>query len=281
MNTLLITGASGFIGSSCQDYLAHQYHILAPTSSELDVRNARAVQRYFAHHDIDYIIHCATVGGVRGVVDSPSTLDENLAMVENLLTYKKSSTYMITFGSGAMYGRHRSLHKVTEEEIGYILPHDLYGLSKVRIAQRIAERDDVLCFIIFACYGYGEKASRFPSYALLQNIQKQPITIERNVVFDYLFVEDMQRLIAQSLKTPPHISLINMTPTISISLPALAEIANNVGEWTSEICLNNPIVQNEYTGDNTRLLTCFPSFTFTDYTIGMTKLYHHLLTTMK
>ena len=157
------------------------------------------------------------------------------------------------------------------------LPHDLYGLSKVHIAQRIAERDDAVCFIIFACYGYGEKESRFPTYALLQNIRGQAITIEKNVIFDYLFVEDMQELIAQSLRKPPNASLINMTPTLSISLPLLAELVNEIGENSSEIRILNPALQNEYTGDNSVLCSQFPAFRFTEYTTGIRKLYHHLL----
>ena len=282
MKTILITGSGGFIGANCKSYLEKDYHILAPRSYELDLRNPHAVYTYFSSHQIDYIIHCATVGGVRGYPDIPSTVNDNLSMVDNLLMYKNSHTPLITFGSGAMYGRHRPLHKVTEDEVGVILPQDLYGLSKVHIAQRIIERDDAVCFIIFACYGYREKESRFPTYALTQNINMKPIIIERDVIFDYLFVEDMQTFIALTIKQFPSTPLINMTPTLSISLSQLAQIANQVAtQYESEIVIKNPILQNEYTGDNSKLREEFPSVTFTTYAEGMRKLYQYLLNIQK
>lgn len=276
MKTVLITGARGFIGSNCASYLCSQYRVLTPTHADLDIRNSDAVKAYFATHDIDYIIHCATVGGVRGVIDSPSTVDENLAMVDNILRHKNNNAYMITFGSGAMYGRHRPLCKVSEEEIGIILPEDLYGLSKVRIAERIRMRDDTCCLIIFACYGYGEKESRFPTYAIQQHIYDKAIHIQRNVIFDYLFVEDMQAIVARCMRTPPAVSLMNITPSQSISLLELAHCVNHVGGRNVDIHIEHPTLQNQYTGDNSILRTTFPDIALTDYTTGIAKFYTYL-----
>ncbi|UKI40809.1 MAG: hypothetical protein L6V95_11900 [Candidatus Melainabacteria bacterium] len=71
-----------------------------------------------------------------------------------------------------MYNKARHLKKVKENQIGKNIPNDLYGKSKMLIAQKIQNRLDVLCLNIFACYGYNEKPSRFPSYAINQNLKK-------------------------------------------------------------------------------------------------------------
>ena len=110
----------------------------------------------------------------------------------------------------------------------------------------------------------------------------KPIIIERDVIFDYLFVEDMQTFIALTIKQFPSTPLINMTPTLSISLSQLAQIANQVAtQYESEIVIKNPILQNEYTGDNSKLREEFPSVTFTTYAEGMRKLYQYLLNIQK
>ena len=102
--------------------------------------------------DIDYIIHCGTVGGARGVEDKDTTITENLLMVENLLKSKNPTTKIILFGSGAMYDKSHPIIKAKESDIGQIEPYDLYGKSKVMIAQRIKDRKDCVCLNIFGCF---------------------------------------------------------------------------------------------------------------------------------
>lgn len=86
---ILLTGSGGFIGRNLKEYLQDKYTLFCPRSYELDLTNEKAVAQYFTSHDIDFIIHCGTTGGARGVQDSPETLDHNIAMVNNLLKYKK------------------------------------------------------------------------------------------------------------------------------------------------------------------------------------------------
>ena len=47
-----------------------------------------AVEQYFAEQDIDFIIHCGSTGGARGIEDRDTTIEDNLAMVNNLLNEK-------------------------------------------------------------------------------------------------------------------------------------------------------------------------------------------------
>lgn len=272
---ILLTGSGGFIGKNLKNYLGDKYDLLTPRSFELNLINESAVKEYFENNDIDFIIHCGSTGGARGIEDRDTTIEDNLAMVDNLLKYKKSETRVILFGSGAMYDKSRNLHKVNEDEIGNVIPKDLYGKSKMLIAEKIKDRKDVVCLNIFACYGYGEKENRFPSYAINKVLAGENIEINQNVVFDYLFVEDMQRIVEYFIQKQPVSNIINITPTDSISLLEIAKIVNKFGEKEVEITINNPILNNEYTGDNSRLLREIPDFEFTTMAVGLKKLYEY------
>ena len=275
---ILLTGSGGFIGSNLQEHLKDRYNLLCPRSYELNLTDENAVAQYFNSHNIDFIIHCGTTGGARGVQDSPETLDDNIAMVNNLIKYKKDNVRVILFGSGAMYDKSRNLHKVKESEIGNFLPYDLYGQSKMKIAEIVNKRNDILCLNICACYGYNEKDSRFPSYAINQVIKGDEIVINQNVVFDYLFVEDMQRIVEHFIINKPLHKIMNITPSDSISLAEIADIVVNIsgGGHCSQVKIKNPVLNNEYTGDNSLLLNEIPDFKFTSMFEGLSKLYTYI-----
>ncbi|MBQ2645179.1 NAD-dependent epimerase/dehydratase family protein [bacterium] len=270
---ILLTGSGGFIGKNLKSYLQNKYELLTPRSYELDLTNANDVKNYFSKNNIDFIIHCGSTGGARGIADKDTTIEDNLAMVDNILKFKKSDSRVILFGSGAMYDKSRPLHKVKEEQIGEIIPSDLYGKSKMLISQKIKNREDVLCLNIFACYGYGEKENRFPSYAIDCVLNNNDIEINQNVIFDYLFVEDMEKIIEYFIENKPNDNIINITPTDSISLVEISEIVNSFTDKPSQIKIKNPIMNNEYTGDNTKLKNNFPKLKFTTMQEGLRKLY--------
>ena len=273
---ILLTGSGGFIGKNLKEYLKDKYTLLCPRSLELDLTDENAVKKYFLHNKIDFIIHCGSVGGARGIDDKDSTIDDNLSMVNNLIKYKNNGVRIILFGSGAMYDKSRNLHKVKESEIGQYIPHDLYGQSKMRIAQSIKKYSDILCLNIFACYGYGEKANRFPSYAINQVLNGEDVVINQNAVFDYLFVEDMQKIVEHFIKYEPENKIINISPTKSISLLEIAEIINNFSDKKVNIFVKNKVLCNEYTGDNSLLLSEIPDFQFTTMESGLKKLYLYM-----
>ena len=272
---ILLTGSGGFIGKNLKKYLQDRYELLTPRSFELDLINEQAVKDYFSENDIDFVIHCGSTGGARGIADRDSTVEDNLAMVDNILKYKNSDVRVILFSSGAMYDKSRPLHKVRENQTGEVVPKDLYGLSKMMIAQKIKDRKDVLCLNIFACYGYGEKENRFPSYAIDCVLKGVDIEINQNVIFDYLFVEDMEKIVEYFVENIPESNIINITPTESISLVEISEIVNGFSDKPSKITIKNPVMNNEYTGDNTVLLRNFPTLKFTSMKDGLKKLYDY------
>lgn len=278
---ILLTGSGGFIGKNLKSYLKDKYELLTPRSYELDLINTDAVAKYFKENDIDFVIHCGSVGGARGVQDRDTTIEDNLAMVDNILANKKTATRVILFGSGAMYDKSKNLHKVKESQIGEIIPNDLYGKSKLLIAEKIKNRKDVLMLNIFACYGYGEKESRFPSYAIYKAIQGEDILINQNVNFDYLFVEDMAKIVEHFIITEPKNNIINITPSKSSSLKEIAEIVQSYSQKNINIKILNEGMNFEYTGDNTLLLNNFENLKFTSLEVGLKSLFNYIVSSRK
>lgn len=272
---ILLTGSGGFIGKNLKSYMQDKFELLTPRSYELDLTNSDAVAEYFRTNDIDFVIHCGSIGGARGVQDKDSTIEDNLAMVDNILLNKKASAKVILFGSGAMYDKSRALHKVKESQIGEVVPNDLYGKSKLLISEKIKNRQDVLMLNIFACYGYGEKENRFPSDAINKVLQGEDIVINRNVIFDYLFVEDMERIVEYFILNNPKNNIINITPTNSASLLEIANIVRGFSSKKVDIKILNEELNNEYTGDNSLLLKNYPSLQFTSMECGLKKLYEY------
>lgn len=272
---ILLTGSGGFIGKNLKFYLQGKHQLLTPRSFELDLTNKEAVKEYFKTNDIDFIIHCGSIGGAREIVDKDTTIEDNLAMVDNILLNKKTETKIILFGSGAMYDKSRNLHKVKETEIGKFVPYDLYGKSKLLIYEKIKDRNDVLMLNIFACYGYDEKENRFPSYAINQIIKGENININQNVIFDYLFVEDLEQIVEYFINNMPQDNIINITPTQSSSLLEIANIVKNISKKDININVLNPKMNNEYTGDNSLLLKNYSKIKFTSLENGLKKLYEY------
>lgn len=272
IENILITGSGGFIGKNLKEFLSDKFNLLTPRSFELDLCNSQAVSDYFKNNKIDFVIHCASVGGVRGVTDSKNTLTDNVKMVENLICAKNPNTRIILFGSGAMYDKQRDLKKVKEIDLGKFVPKDLYGLSKLKISEIVKQKDDITCLNIFGCYGKYEKESRFPTYAITQNLEHKPIEINQNVIFDYLYIEDLYKIVYYFIEHSPKDRIINVTPIESISLLKIANIINEISDYKSKIIIKNDKMNYEYTGDNELLLKNI-DFEFTPYETGLKKLY--------
>ena len=96
--TLFVTGSKGFIGRNTVEYFKKYYKILAPDHSELDLLYQEDVNKFFKEHKIDYVIHCASVGGNRTKDDGPEVVEKNVRMFFNLAENKEYFKKMIHLG---------------------------------------------------------------------------------------------------------------------------------------------------------------------------------------
>ena len=274
-NTLIL-GSGGFVGQCLTEHLSRAHLVRAMGHRELDLLDTESVEDFFAHNSPDVVIHCAAVGGSRLTsYDAGRTdiVEQNLRMFFNLARCIKPHQRLICLGSGAEYDREHYLPKMSEGYFDTYVPADSYGFAKYAMAQYIALHENMLDLRIFGLYGAGEDYRfKFISNAIVKGLLGLPITIAQNVIFDYLQVNDFVRLVEKLLQVDWPYRHVNITPTESIDLVTIAEIANEVTGNKAGIHILNSGLNTEYTGKNSRLLEMAGSFEFTAYRQGMIEL---------
>ena len=105
MKKLLVTGASGFLGSRVAAYYKEKYHILAPTHKEMDITEEMSVLQYFKTHKPDVVIHCAAVSDVGTCEREPDySWNVNVVGTENIVkAAKEISAICICCSSDQVY----------------------------------------------------------------------------------------------------------------------------------------------------------------------------------
>jgi GDP-L-fucose synthase len=262
---VLITGGNGFIGRNLREYLSSikGYGVFAPSRSELDLLDADAVSRYIRANRIDAVFHAANTGGDRKHA-AREVLGRNLRMFFNVVRCRDSVERIIVCGSGAEYDKRIPLVQVKEEEFGVRIPADEYGFSKYIMSSYAQVAENVLSLRLFGVFGkYEDYESRFISNAIVKNLLHMPITIQQNVFFDYLYIDDCVRLIEQFMKRKPKHSTYNLSSGTRIDLVTLANKINEHSDFKSKIKVINPGLNNEYTASNSRLLEEVRGFHFT------------------
>ena len=71
MHTILITGASGFVGSRFVRRWGGAYRLLTPTHAELDITDADSVNSYFVNNRPDAVLHLAAISNTGYCEENP------------------------------------------------------------------------------------------------------------------------------------------------------------------------------------------------------------------
>lgn len=260
MKNILLTGSGGFIGKHLKDYFK-EYNLFTPRSFQLNLLNEKETAKYLKENNIEFIIHCASCG-VRITPDA--TLEDvakpNIQMFNNLAN---SGLPMITVGSGAEYDKSKPLVNIKEEDFGKSVPKDPYGYSKYLISKEIEKRENILNLRLFGIYGYGEDPSRVTSCIVNAKIKNEPVILNQNVRFHFIWIEDFCKIIKHFIEHPTKETFLNVAPTESIEIIDLAKLAG------VEVIVKNSGMNKEYTADNSKLINELKTFKFTDYKSGI------------
>jgi GDP-L-fucose synthase len=260
---VLITGASGFIGKNLAEAFAARYSIHAPTSHELDLLNEHRVRDCLAAGKFDVIVHSATTRSNRSLGAPPDMLDRNSRMFFNLARNQHLFGKMISFGSGAEYDRRNLPSRVSEDYFDTNVPADPYGFSKYICAKYAESHQKIFNLRLFGVFGkYEAWEVRFISNACARVVCGLPIVIRQNVVFDYLYVDDLAKITAWFIENTPANRVFNVCSGGGHEIRHLADIVAIVSGRNPEINVINPVLAPEYTADNSRLLREIPAFQF-------------------
>lgn len=272
---IFLTGGSGFIGRNLIESLGKNYTIFAPSHKELELLGVKAVRRYIRDNSIDIVIHAANKGGGRDTKDMKNVVEYNTRMFFNIVRNRHFVKKIIHLGSGAEYGKQRALVKVKEEDFDSYVPYDSYGFAKYVCSKYIEKVKNIVNLRLFGVYGkYENYHYKFISNAIVKNLFFLPIVINQNVHFDYLYIDDLVKIIEYFVNNETKYNIYNCTRGTTIDLISLANIVNEISDNPSEIIVLNKGLNKEYSGDNTRLLDELGGFEFINHKDAVKYLYN-------
>ena len=275
---VLIAASTGFIGRNLYEHLIKKQDIELHTldSKDFDFTDEKKVKQFLEKNWYDVILLCANYGiGRNRNNDENKVLEYNMRIV---LNFEKCSSYfgkLLYFGSGAEFDKRYDISMVNEQDIGKSIPTDRYGLYKY-IANKIIESSENMYNLrLFGIFGkYEDWKTKFISNACCKAVKGIPITIRKNVYFDYLWIDDFCRIVDYFIHSDCKYHSYNVVSGQPISLMEIAELVKRISGKSIPIYVCDEGFGNEYTASNQRLLSEINSFEFTGLDDSIEKLYH-------
>jgi GDP-L-fucose synthase len=126
---------------------------------------------------------------------------------------------------------------------------------------------------IFGAYGeYENYRFKFITNAIVKNLLKLPIVINKNVYFDYIYIDDLVKMIDWVIHNEIKEKIYNVTTGTKIDLISLANLVNETSDFKSEIRVLNDGLNNEYTSNNEKILNEIGNFEFTTHKNAILKM---------
>lgn len=271
---VLITGGSGFIGRNLVEHLTGSFSVVAPSRHELDLLDVDAVDRFFRSTRIDFVVHSATTPGHRNALPAPDLVERDMRMFAALVRNRKHFRKMVFISSGSVYGRSHYQPKMKEEFFGSHIPDDAAGFSKYCCARWSEHIEGIVELRPFGVFGkFEDYAIRFISNAICKVLLGLPITIKQNRKFDYVYINDLVRVIERCLREEVPCRSYNVTPECAVELKTLAQMVVQVSGRDVPILIKAPGMGPEYSGDNARLRETFPGIEMTPLDKSLAELY--------
>lgn len=263
---VLITGASGFIGRNLTEFFVDKYFLLTPTHKQLDLLDADKVEIFLKKNKVDVVIHTALTGGSRPEEYQENMFYDNLKMFFNIARRQMYFGKMIHIGSGAEYGKDRSIIMVDEVDFDKRVPSDHYGFYKYICAKYIEQSENICNLRVFGLYGkYEDWRFRFISNAICRNLKGLPIEISKDVYFDYVFINDYCKIVEHFIENDGKFKSYNIGSGKRMNLVKIASMINQLSPNHSKVKIAKKGFKNEYSCSNKRLIAQIPDFKFIEF----------------
>lgn len=280
MKKVLITGASGFVGKNVFEYMkkkSDEFLIFAPTSAELDCIDEISVKKYLSDKKVDIVLHFAVYGdGIDKTKDGRKSLEYNMRIFLNFQKCSDLYEKMIYTGSGAEFDKRYPIIDASEQDIGDSIPIDHYGLMKYMVNQLIERSSNIYNLRLFGIFGpYEYWPTKFISNICCKTIKGLPLSIYKNVYFDYLWIEDFCEMLYQFIKIDsPQYHSYNAVNGKKVDLLSICKMLNMISGKEMPIYVCNDGLANEYTASNKRILSeLSEDYRYTDMKEAIRKLY--------
>jgi dTDP-4-dehydrorhamnose reductase len=180
---ILVTGAKGQLGQ-CFQLLAQQQQTLDfyfATSAELDIRNSRAVTRFFQKNKIRWCINCAAYTAVdKAESDAENAHQVNVVGVRNLArACAKYGARLIHFSTDYVYHNHQNRPFVETDAVS---PKGVYARTKLSGERAALRAHPTGTMVIRTSWVYAAHGHNFVNTMLRLGAERP----ELRVVFDQI-----------------------------------------------------------------------------------------------
>lgn len=239
---ILVTGASGFIGSHMAKSLADDGHEVvgcirtgygfAGTESQVvDLLDYGAVQGLLSSVRPDAVVHCAGCANVGKSVEDPvGDYQGNVTATQNLLFSLNglgfASTRVLFLSSAGVYGNPAALPITEETDLAPLSPYALHkGMSE--FACRFMANNhgmDVRVARIFSAYGPGLRKQLFwDMFKKARTLGRLPMWGTGRETRDYIYIDDLVTALKLVLFDEGSVSTVfNVANGIEVSIAEAA-----------------------------------------------------------
>ena len=285
---ILITGASGFIGSSLIEYFSNEFklyclHRTRIINSSNTVIVADLSQPGFSQilpDDIDCVIHMAQSRFYRNFPEGASDMVKiNIDATAELLEWARicNIKHFIFTSTANVYSASDSLVSETSETC----PDSFYGSTKLSaeyLCRQYSEFFKVTVLRLFTVYG-PQRNTMLISNIINSIINGKKIHLAQNigVILTPIYLEDLL-LTIKSLVNPPvplcyTFEIFNICGSTTINLREIADkIASYTGCSVNSIFNSNEV--QSFCGSNLKIRSILPSLNFTKIDSGIRNTTH-------
>jgi len=254
-----MSGHRGMVGSAIERKLRKEGYnnIVTRTSQELDLRNQKAVCKFFEKEKPEYVILAAAkVGGIQANVKRPAEfLYDNLQIQNNIIhqAHINKVKKLVFLGSSCIYPRD-SLQPMKEEYIlsGKLEPtNEAYAIAKIaglKLCQSYKKQFGFNCISVMPCnlYGPNDSFDLESSHVLSALVKRfcdakslglKEITLwgSGNARREFMHVDDLAIAIRLLIDIYDDSEIINVGWGTDVSIKELAELISLKTGFQGEI----------------------------------------------
>ncbi|NQY73971.1 MAG: SDR family oxidoreductase [Candidatus Margulisbacteria bacterium] len=200
---IIITGASGLLGSHLYTFFSSQHSVIGTFHSQekkallpLNLCNLSDTQAFISTHKPDVIIHTAALTNVDQCnTDLDLAYQLNVQTVKHLTLALQSypSTRLIQISTDQVYNKAYSKEEDT-------FPINGYGITKL-LGEYIALQHPNTVVLRTNFYGWGQNKPSFSDWIIKTVTSRQPITLFDDVFFSPLYLSQLSHILDLTIST--------------------------------------------------------------------------------